>query len=266
MKLSPDKRLDLINKALEKSETVSSLCQKTGISRKTFYKWYKRYRNDYRKNGLATLANKKWKLKRHGRRAPDRVERKILVLISQKPTISYSGLSKLLAEDFGRNSIGRHGIQNILSRYNLRLLSQRYEFARMKRVHGLTPQERFLLFERTIKERVPVIRACKELNISRKTYYKWLKRNGRRGEVQLANLENKKWMINDHPRRLTSEKEEIIVNTVIASPHFSCRKLADVCGIGNHGVQNFLARRNLRRQTDRMIYSTNSGLQLVSMI
>ncbi|NIM03001.1 transposase, partial [bacterium] len=42
-RLTPRQKLALIRLVEEKKETISSVCRRYGISRKTFYHWRKRY-------------------------------------------------------------------------------------------------------------------------------------------------------------------------------------------------------------------------------
>ncbi len=76
-----DERLKFIARLLE-GEKMATLCREFGISRKTGYKIFKRYRD----SGLQGLKNQSCRPYRHANKLPFQVESTILKLKADHPT------------------------------------------------------------------------------------------------------------------------------------------------------------------------------------
>ncbi len=98
----------------EQKRNVRAVCQKFGISRKTFYKWLKRYRKS---NGdPASLVD----VSRRPHRFPRATSREVLqILLQVKKETGYGQrrLKQYLAEKYNI-SISEHTIWKLLKRYN----------------------------------------------------------------------------------------------------------------------------------------------------
>src|SRR6266446_6092194 len=77
-----EQRLKLVLAAQAGEETVSGLCERYGISRKTGYKWLDRYRTA----GPAGLHDRSSAPKRHGRATAEDLVEKILLLRQARPS------------------------------------------------------------------------------------------------------------------------------------------------------------------------------------
>ena len=121
----------------------------------------------------------------------------------------------------------------------------------------LTAQQRLLLIKSVQRGSKTVSEVCRETGISRKTYYKWLKR--------YPNLEDKAWKILTHPKKYSKDLESRILTLVEKSPQLSSHKLAVQLELGNHGVQNFLDRKGLNLYDKRLAYAQSKAQVPVSL-
>ena len=96
MRLSAQSRLELIRSVISKEKTAAKACREVGISRKTFYKWLKRYTDVSEGARLQALNDRQWSLKLHGRKTPAYFEKAVLDAIAQKPGANYQELNKIV--------------------------------------------------------------------------------------------------------------------------------------------------------------------------
>ncbi|OGM63271.1 hypothetical protein A2961_05240 [Candidatus Woesebacteria bacterium RIFCSPLOWO2_01_FULL_39_21] len=152
-------------------------------------------------------------------------------------------------------NISKHAVKNVLFRLNLTDLDSKVTLKKVKKTSSLTPQERFLIFERVIRGGEAIKKVTEEFGISRKTYYKWLKRFKSDKILSLDIFNDKPWQIKKHPRKITSDLERKILSLVIKNPQLSSHKIAELVPAGNHGVQNVLSRHGLNLYNFRVAYS-----------
>ena len=82
-----------------------------------------------------------------------------------------------------------------------------------------TAQNRFEIITLEVRGEKNVSTACKTAGISRKTYYKWFARFAKASNKnKLKTLEDKKWVLTRHPRRVSSEIEKRVIDIVSTSP------------------------------------------------
>src|SRR3990170_6327095 len=112
-------KLLLINQSLADYASVSQLCRKFGLSRKTFYKWLRRYQ-ELGENGLSDARPVG---DAHHRAIPQENRQQVLDFVAQNPHYSVHRLAQEL------NFIGHHGLQNLLAREGLNTLAKRQLFA-----------------------------------------------------------------------------------------------------------------------------------------
>src|SRR3989344_7535779 len=127
MRLSAQSRLDLIRSVRAKEKTITQACREVGVSRKTFYKWLKRYTNAPADAELQVLEDKEWSLKLHGRKTPAYFEKAVLDAIAQKPEANYVDIIQIVYKTTGRN-LSKHAIYNILKRNNLKNLDSKLKY------------------------------------------------------------------------------------------------------------------------------------------
>ena len=109
-----DERVRFVVEALQGDETIASLCRRYGVSRKTGYKWLRRFREAGSLQGLADRSRRP----RHSprRTAPEVVER--VVDWRLRTGWGSRALSKVLQRDEGIR-LGRSTIDRILKREGL---------------------------------------------------------------------------------------------------------------------------------------------------
>jgi cellulose synthase/poly-beta-1,6-N-acetylglucosamine synthase-like glycosyltransferase/transposase-like protein len=128
----------------------------------------------------------------------------------------------------------------------------------------LNAQARLKLIERVILKKEPVAKICRENNISRVIFYRWLKRYLEADKNSKA-LEPKAKTEATVVNRVTPEQETKILEVVISNPDLSCKGiyqelLKDSSGkpsVGYHGVQNVLERLRLSTKEERIKYGQN---------
>src|SRR5207237_189970 len=88
-------KLEMIHQAQE-GQKVTEICRNFGVSRKTYYKWIKRYRE--KQSDIAGLASMRPKGKKHWRfsKGSDTIIKKIII---QYPQYSSRKISKEIAQN-----------------------------------------------------------------------------------------------------------------------------------------------------------------------
>src|SRR3990172_11356929 len=95
-KLTARQKLNILRQA-QKGESVSSFCLKYGISRKTFYKWQKRYElSGYLKKALVEKTTVRTRASVHPRKVAQKTEQLILEIIAKQPALSIPKIVELL--------------------------------------------------------------------------------------------------------------------------------------------------------------------------
>jgi len=177
-------KLKLIKCALE-GEKVTKICQQTGVSRKTFYSWLKKYK-------------------------------------SSKTNIIHLALSDK-------------------------------RFKKIFSFKTLDQKEKLLIINKGLAKEASVSEICTNYQISRKTFYKWLKRYQERGENGLYDLRPKG---KDHFRAISKETEEIVLQYIAQNPTLSVHRLArELDFIGHHGIQNLLLHQDLNTIAKRQLFA-----------
>ncbi|MDP2650577.1 MAG: transposase, partial [bacterium] len=132
-KLSAQKRLEIIKKAVDGGEKVAVLCREFGISRVIFYRWKKRYLEGPKGLELQTLADKVRQVKRYWRQVESHVEQKILDLVLAHPEWSVPKLAVVIRQaqdvkEAGIKAPGYYGVQRVLERNNLNTYQRRLTY------------------------------------------------------------------------------------------------------------------------------------------
>ncbi len=140
VQLTPEQKLEMLEKVVIGKEKVSKVCQEYGISRTLFYRLKRRYEEAALEEKLRAVAPAVRHIERYWRQTPERYERAVLDLVGKHPEYSVRKLVAHLPEVAGVPIVGHHGVQNILHRYNLSLYEQRQAFASAQ----VTPITRFV--------------------------------------------------------------------------------------------------------------------------
>lgn len=179
---------------------VASLCRESGVSRKTFYAWLKKYRKSKPNLAHLTLSDKRFKAKVSLKALE--VDKKLLL------------------------------INNVLN---------------AKKVKAESREETLSL------KRLKVAHLCRENGISRKTFYKWLKRYQTEGNNGLFERRLKGF---EHPKSIGEETRRKILEFIALNPDLSVHKLAKSLDfVGHHGIQNILSREGLNTLAKRLTFA-----------
>ena len=76
-----EQRLEFVKEILQEQETMAELCRRYGVSRKTGYKWWQRYREQ----GLAGLPDQSRAPRHHPNQVAEEVEERVLDLREAHP-------------------------------------------------------------------------------------------------------------------------------------------------------------------------------------
>src|SRR3990167_8870761 len=127
---------------------------------------------------------------------------------------------------------------------------------RFKRVFSfktLDRADKLLLINQSLAGYGSVPRLCRQFGISRKTFYKWLKRYQELGENGLSDVRP---VGNAHHRAIPQENRQQVLDFVVKNPHYSVHRLAQELNfIGHHGIQNLLAREDLNTLAKRQLFA-----------
>src|SRR3990167_1409664 len=127
---------------------------------------------------------------------------------------------------------------------------------RFKRIFSfktLDRADKLLLINQSLAGYGSVSRLCRQFGISRKTFYKWLKRYQELCENGLSDVRP---VGNAHHRAIPQENRQQVLDFVVKNPHYSVHRLAQELNfIGHHGIQNLLAREDLNTLAKRQLFA-----------
>jgi len=262
--LTTSQKVSLIQK-VNAGQKVSEVCHQAQISRKTFYKWKKRFDQASEFEKFKALQPQKPTQIHSPKRIQFEIEKLILKIVSQHPEFSSHKIAEIVS-DLG---IGHHGVQNVLERYSLNTYEKRLAYQKSKlekpetkREKWLSAQERLMVIEQVLRENRPVAKVCENFGISRKTFYKWLKRFRDETQEKLERLKDRSWQLSQHPRKLAGDLEMEVLKVVKVNPAYSVHQvyqnLPQYQGrpvVGHHGVQNVLVRYGLNTMDRRYAWA-----------
>ena len=262
--LSPKQRLKLVERVFKEDKLVASACQEFGVSRFTFYKWAKRYdKSASRNQNLRNLADIKRRVKLSKNIASSNVVAEVKKIVLNKPSLSKYEITNELKKRLANKALGVHGVYNILKRSGLNTFEDRkkwQQFVLSSKRRTLTPGQRLEVIRRAEQLRVPIAQVCRDIGISRYTFYKW-KRRWEKSSKNIDALRDRKPQYDRRRLRIQPELEKEILSIVIEFPNLSkygiARRLSDKLGpvVGPHGVYNVLLRNGLNIPELRLAYS-----------
>ncbi|MFH0864253.1 MAG: helix-turn-helix domain-containing protein, partial [Candidatus Gottesmanbacteria bacterium] len=255
--LTVQQKIDLFSKA-QKGEKIADLCRQSGISRYTYYKWYKRWQKnqdpakleDQRRENIGPL-----------KRISKKREEIILDFVLGHPRWSSHSLAEALSKR--RISISNHGIQRILERYNLNTQEKRQDYQKKNnlliptdKVERYSPEAKLRIILSFLDNKESPATLCRQYGISRYTFYKWLKRYKTNPQNWQTGLLSQKRRGENHWHYLGSDKQQLILNFVVSHPDYSCHRLAqEIHNVSHHGIQNVLLRCSLNTLSLRKAYA-----------
>ena len=107
---SPEKKLKVIKSYLEKSSSLRKHAHSLGISYMTLWRWVKKYRQ----NGKEALRKS---YRKSGKRFSKNLEKKIMMVKEQNPSVTISGACKLLKRT--GITVSAKGMWGVWHRYGL---------------------------------------------------------------------------------------------------------------------------------------------------
>lgn len=126
----------MILKHVLKENNVSHTCKLFGISRTTFYNWYR----SYQKYGFSGLKNKEPKKPQMPNKVNKAIEGKILAYVEKYPS---DGPKRIYYELKSENlNIGESGIYNVLRRNSLTRKAQRITYSKDKALQSMLKQNK----------------------------------------------------------------------------------------------------------------------------
>ncbi len=127
LRLLPETRKRLVEEVVLVGRGISEAAREYKVSRKTLWKWAKRYKKAQEAQIELVLALKDQNPtgSAHPRGTPEWLERKILEHVVRNPEYSTHKLAQIIPQ------IGNHGIQNVLFRNSLNTFDRRLEYARI---------------------------------------------------------------------------------------------------------------------------------------
>ena len=262
-------KLQVVQKVLKEGSSVSSVCRKFGISRKTFYEWRKRYLAAAPRDKSSCLEKRHLRGLQHPRGKKDLFKYEILRIVAAHPDWGSHKISKIL---FTRNKkLGNHGVYTLLKTLGLETEERRKEFSGLHRTlnhvrdrfapgpRRLLNQARKRMAEDVLLTGKKVNQVAEDFKVSRKTVWKWVNRyrqaQGKQASILpfLADQHPTAWA---HPRGTPERLERKILNLVAVHPEYSCQHLRqEIRELGHHGIQNVLWRNGLSTYQKRLAFA-----------
>src|SRR3989338_447640 len=242
---------------------LTDVCREVGVSRTIVYRWIRAFAKNKEQNisntvSLATKRAKQWN------RLSTQVENKIIRLTLKQPLLSAKEISKYV-------NVSAHGVWNVLkrNRLNTQQLRNIYLYKNgtslIKQIQlndKVTAMRRYEAGEK-------VSNICKDFNISRTIFYRWLKRYSEKQNLDeqakreaLQSLRPK----GERHYRFVPEASSLVLKIVLEHPEYSSEKISSTLLaktgkkiLGNHGIYNLLNRLNLNTYQNRLAYVNSAS-------
>ena len=268
--LSAKSKLQAVLEVVNESKSLKETSLKYGCCRQSLYLWVKKFQSDP-KRGLSLLKNRFRVGLKHPKRTSWRLERIILDLVIKYPLYSiYSLKVELVGQGHG---ISAAGVYQVLLRHELQTKELRRRFslahpARTVFASSLSASLRAKLIDEYLKEGKKISDLCRIWQVSRQTFYFWLKRYQVSG-VQDALAKRYKRGVFSHKSIVSPQTRERVLELVRTNPALSCHKLyaqlpkvAGVPIISHQALQNLLTREGLSLYSARVDYSKKFARQV----
>ena len=230
-RLTPTDKLKAVREVLRYKRSLKEVSFKYGISRQSLYFWIKKFDP---KSGKPSLKNGYRHGRNHPRKLSWKIEKIVLDLVINNPQFSLQKLNKQLQNRGLKVSL--KGVYNILLRYELQTSELRQRFSLnhpLKTVfaQAISPATRAKIVEEYIEEGAKISHVCKIWQVSRPTFYSWLRRyqEGKRvgvGDAGLIEALVRKYKKGyEHHRAIGQDAREAILDLVRKRPDYSCHQL-----------------------------------------
>ncbi|MBI2595995.1 glycosyltransferase [Candidatus Daviesbacteria bacterium] len=244
-KLSKEQKKALLER-IRAGERLSKLAREAKISRTIIYKWLskKSLFPQYPKGSV------------HPRKIPKFKEKEIVKAAIKHPSLSIAGIAQA-------TKLSTYFVWQTLKRYRLstkedkRIYIERNGNSLVKEV----PVNDRVMMLRRFENGDKVTQICKDFNVSRTVFYRWLKR------YQQLEEKNTESLVGLRPRgeshwRFIPGAEDLVLKLVLSNPKYSAhqisRKLEQTNGkpiISSFGVHKILKKHNLNIYEKRLVYA-----------
>ncbi|MBI2034542.1 MAG: helix-turn-helix domain-containing protein, partial [Candidatus Levybacteria bacterium] len=168
MHLPRGKKLKLV-KRLGKGVSASQICRQAGICRASLYRWKNHYENSPSVNKLSVLSSQYVRGQKHWKKLSVKKEQQIRKIALRNPALSVAKIAVLAG-------VSLSGAWSVLKNKDLHKREGRERYQRRygeRLIVPLTPDQRVEMFRR-FDAGESVRDLCKQFDISRTTFYKWI--------------------------------------------------------------------------------------------
>jgi cellulose synthase/poly-beta-1,6-N-acetylglucosamine synthase-like glycosyltransferase/transposase-like protein len=125
VRLKPESRQQIVEEVVKNGQSVSQVCRKYLLSRKTFYQWLQRYRQAQQEGQDFTIALADHYVQggNHPNITSERLKEIVLKMVALHPELSSHKIASEL------KVLSNHGVQNILKRSDLNTLAKRIAYS-----------------------------------------------------------------------------------------------------------------------------------------
>src|SRR3989344_19593 len=259
-RLPSSEKLRLIFR-VKSGEPIARLCREVGISRTIFYRWLKTYQSTGPRGKKLALISKNPKGKLHWRALSGRVEWNLLNIVSKNPGFTCKQYAEVLSKRF-KKPVSAHGIWNILRSHDLTIPRERTNWVEERSGRAfleLSSKSRNDFIKAVVEQGRPVTVVCREVGISRPTFYKWysLYKSGNESLSTRRPQGDGHW-------RFVPGVSDLVLSLVKNHPEYSASKIAyevahmqsGKLSLGTHGVYNILKKHNLSKFQERLAFAT----------
>src|SRR3989344_9178976 len=207
--LTPEQRLEVIRRAEDLRVPIAEVCRDFSISRHTFYKWKRRWERSG--NDFDALRDKKIQYdRRHLRVKPD-LEKEILSIVVEFPSLSKYGIARKIGEKLG-SVVGPHGVYNVLTRNGLNRTEERLAYASVKAPEFVATKTWTDRIRYVLEEFVPSLAPAPPLGLS--TILNFLKTFSITSIISTASIYSLLWWFDLLAQQLTSVSIGIVFASI----------------------------------------------------
>lgn len=248
--MSPQRKSLLINRAMS-GEPISTICKREGISRTIFYRWLRQH------NQQDTLVRRPCK-KTYTKKIALRVEKKVLSFAIKHPKSTLNEIAQL------------SGISTTMAwkLLNSKKISNRNQRKKYLATHGsgiypVTSYDAKIALLQRCQQGEKISDLCKEAQISRTIFYRWLKRYKQAGESYSA-LRSLRLNGEKH-WRFRKDAQSTILDTVRMHPDYSFTQIYSKVTAENgkiismSGAYYILKRLHLTTLKERYAYAATAA-------
>src|SRR4030042_3861433 len=247
MKLPAQKKKEAVLRVVRCNEKIAAVAREYNIARKTLYSWIKRYEEDSEKN-LKVFVPRYASGRGHPFAVYPGIEKKLLILIANKPYLSINSLAKNL-------QVSTWTIWRLLDKYNLNNKEKRFAFSedfKLKKIYSRYKREAVY---RVVKNNEKVAQVADEYGVARKTLYECIERYKESYDGDLQTFEPRYSSGKEHPNAVYPKIEEKLLVLVANKPELSISSLAHNVQVSVWTIWRLLDKYNLNTKEKRFVFA-----------